>query len=407
MKSNNNNNVLTLYLSGRIDANNAPDIEAEIAQELAKFPESIPAFDASELEYISSAGLRVILKFRKQFGKNIDVLNVSSEVYDIFEVTGFTELLNVRKRLREVSVEGCPVIGTGHYATVYRIDPERIIKLFDREAVTLAKIEHDQKVARDAFIKGIPTAISYDVVKSGEHYGIVYEMINADTMNMILQRSPERIPELSRKAGALLRQLHRTEFEPGSLPDAVENWRNVLAKIFGLGLISAAENDMISELLDRIPPRNTFIHYDFHPNNILLQGDELVLIDVGDAALGYPAFDLSSIYYIVALVPPMMKRMGQTLEQTMGVPEDIMRGYWSNLLPEYFGTADTPKLQAYEKAIAGYAAVRQLFSVGGHFCERYQEHANVLSIDKMKPVIHEIVKGIEQVKDTFGRIEGI
>ena len=407
MKSNNNNNVLTLYLSGRIDANNAPDIEAEIAQELAKFPESIPAFDASELEYISSAGLRVILKFRKQFGKNIDVLNVSSEVYDIFEVTGFTELLNVRKRLREVSVEGCPVIGTGHYATVYRIDPERIIKLFDREAVTLAKIEHDQKVARDAFIKGIPTAISYDVVKSGEHYGIVYEMINADTMNMILQRSPERIPELSRKAGALLRQLHHTEFEPGSLPDAVENWRNVLAKIFGLGLISAAENDMVSELLNRIPSRNTFIHYDFHPNNILVQGDELVLIDVGDAALGYPAFDLSSIYYIVAIVPPMMKRMGKTLEQTMGVPEDIMRGYWSNLLPEYFGTTDAAKLQAYEKAIAGYAAVRQLFSVGGHFCERYQEHANVLSIDAMKPVIGGIVKGIEQASGTLGRIEGL
>ena len=90
MKTNNDNNTLTLYLAGKIDANNAPNVEAEIAQEIAKYPGLIPVFDASELEYISSAGLRVLLKFRKGFGKNLDVLHASSEVYDIFEVTGFT-----------------------------------------------------------------------------------------------------------------------------------------------------------------------------------------------------------------------------------------------------------------------------------------------------------------------------
>ena len=68
---------MNIYLSGRIDANNAAEKEAEISRELAKFPGEVPVFDASDLEYISSAGLRVLLKFRKQFGKNLDVLNVS------------------------------------------------------------------------------------------------------------------------------------------------------------------------------------------------------------------------------------------------------------------------------------------------------------------------------------------
>ena len=105
--------TLTLNLTGRIDANNAPKGEADIADALAKNPGAVPEFDASELQYISSAGLRVLLKFRKKFGKKLDVLNVSGDVYDIFSVTGFTELLNVRKRLREISIEGCPVIGGG------------------------------------------------------------------------------------------------------------------------------------------------------------------------------------------------------------------------------------------------------------------------------------------------------
>ena len=152
MKFDNDNNVLTLYLSGRIDANNSADIESEITQVLAENPGLVPVFDASELEYISSAGLRVLLKFRKQFGKAIDVINASSDVYDIFEVTGFTELLNVKKKLRDVSIEGCEVIGGGFYSTVYRLDKDTIVKVFNRAAITLDKIEKDQKIARSNIV---------------------------------------------------------------------------------------------------------------------------------------------------------------------------------------------------------------------------------------------------------------
>lgn len=170
MNFNTDNNVLTLYLYGRIDANNSAKAESEISEILAKNPGLVPAFDASDLEYISSAGLRVLLKFRKKFGKNLDVFNASSDVFDIFEVTGFTQLLNVRKKFREVSTEGCPVIGEGHYSTVYRLDTETIIKVFNKIPITLEKIEHDQRTAREAFVLGIPTAISYDVVRTGGHY---------------------------------------------------------------------------------------------------------------------------------------------------------------------------------------------------------------------------------------------
>ena len=123
---------MTIFLKGRIDTNNALQTENELFSAVESAPEAVDQFilDSSELEYISSAGLRVLMKMRKNFSENIRVIGVSPEVYDIFDVTGFTEILKVEKRYREISVEGCEVIGTGFYGTVYRVDPETIVKVY-------------------------------------------------------------------------------------------------------------------------------------------------------------------------------------------------------------------------------------------------------------------------------------
>ena len=99
---------ITLRLAGRIDANNAQEWEAKLLPEAGQGNNLV--LDAEELEYISSAGLRVLLKLRK-IAENVRVINASQDVFNILEVTGFTELLNVRKKLREVSIEGCEFIG--------------------------------------------------------------------------------------------------------------------------------------------------------------------------------------------------------------------------------------------------------------------------------------------------------
>ena len=96
------NNTITLSLEGRIDSNNAAEVEKSLLASADEHPNADIVLDAEKLQYISSAGLRVLMKLRKRSKKAIPVVNVSSEVYDIFEVTGFTELFDVKKRLREV-----------------------------------------------------------------------------------------------------------------------------------------------------------------------------------------------------------------------------------------------------------------------------------------------------------------
>ena len=357
------NDALTLYLSGRIDANNAAQTEIEIVDVLAKNPGLVPTFDASELEYISSAGLRVLLKFRKQFGK-LDVLNASSEVYDIFEVTGFTELLNVKKRLREISVEGLEEIGRGAFSTVYRLDPETIVKVFTSPSATLAGAERDRMISREVFLHDIPTAIAYDVVKAGDKYGLVYEMIDADTVAGTLTKHPERLEELSLKMAHLMKKLHTTEFAPGTFPYAGETLHKWMQNTFKKGLITAEDKALIDSAIDRIPSRNTFLHFDYHPKNIMLSNNELVLIDVGEAGLGHPMFDLILSYrHFVYVGRTLPEHRSKLHEQVMGVSHKMLEAMWNIIMPEYFCTTDKDKLKRYEEVISGYTPIVILYAL--------------------------------------------
>ena len=104
--------TLQLFLEGHIDSNNAEQTEKEINDIIAQNSCQNILIDAEGLEYISSAGLRVLLRLRKKFPK-MEVVNVRPEVYEVFDMTGFTEMITIRKGYRRVSVEGCEVIGQG------------------------------------------------------------------------------------------------------------------------------------------------------------------------------------------------------------------------------------------------------------------------------------------------------
>ena len=190
------NQETIIQLTGRIDSNNAPKWEQKIMGQLA--PGIVCAFDASGLDYISSAGLRVLMKVRKQAGSEVRIFDVSPEVYEILDMTGFTELLTVEKRLREISVDGCEVIGRGFYGTVYRIDPETIVKVYSTPDC-IPIIQNEQRLAKRAFVKGVPTAISYDIVRVGDSYGSVFELLKASSFNDHLIREPDNFDTILRQ----------------------------------------------------------------------------------------------------------------------------------------------------------------------------------------------------------------
>ena len=176
--------VMTIFLSGRIDTSNAVQTEQELFELVRqKTPQNV-ILDAEELAYISSAGLRILLKLRKQFSE-LKMINVSSDVFEILDMTGFTEMLTVEKAFRHFDVTGCDVIGRGANGTVYRIDRDIIVKVYNH-ATKLEDIKRERELSRTAFVLGVPTAIPYDVVKVGDSYGSVFELLNAKSFDELM-----------------------------------------------------------------------------------------------------------------------------------------------------------------------------------------------------------------------------
>lgn len=89
------NNTIILAVEGRIDTTTAPQLEAEVKSS-TESAECI-VIDFSKVEYISSAGLRVLLSGHKLMNAKggLKLINVSEDIMEIFDVTGFTDILNI------------------------------------------------------------------------------------------------------------------------------------------------------------------------------------------------------------------------------------------------------------------------------------------------------------------------
>lgn len=97
IESKREDNTLTIYLPERIDASNAAEAEEKIESIRDLETEEHIVLDADKLQYISSAGLRIIIKLVKR-EKSVSIIKVVPEVYDIFEVSGFTNFIEISKK---------------------------------------------------------------------------------------------------------------------------------------------------------------------------------------------------------------------------------------------------------------------------------------------------------------------
>ena len=88
-------NSLLIRIEGRLDTNSAPDLEEELKDSLEGIGELV--LDVTSLDYISSAGLRVLLSAQKVMNKqgSMKLTGVQDAIMEIFEVTGFTDILTI------------------------------------------------------------------------------------------------------------------------------------------------------------------------------------------------------------------------------------------------------------------------------------------------------------------------
>ena len=378
-----------IKLTGRIDSNNSTEIEEKINKEVDKFlPNDEIVLDASNLEYISSAGLRIILRLKKR-NDTTKVINCNSEIYDIFDMTGFSQMMEVSKKMREISVDGCEVIGDGFYGTVYRIDPETIVKVF-KFPDSINDIKREQGLAKKAFVMGIPTAIPYDIVKIGNLYGSVFELLDAESIAKSINKG-ENIDDFAKNSVEILKKMHSTKVDPNELPSRKEQVIK-LAK-YCEDFLPPDTADKLIKLLETIPETYTMLHCDFHIKNIMRQNGELLLIDMDTLSFGHPIFEFGGMYATYQGFSCVNKN---NPKEFLGISYENSTHIWDSTFRQYYCDKSEEELKDIQKKISiiSYLQIlylREKFNNPGYnvfqeeidFCKKYLEE-NVKDLDTLE-----------------------
>lgn len=349
----NENEVLTIKCMGRIDSGNAGAVRDEIKQALDAGGFEKIVVDAENLEYISSAGLRSLLFLKKAFSE-MKIINVSSEVYGIFEMTGFSEIMTIEKAFRRLDVSGCTVIGEGAKGIVYRYDDDTIVKVF-KDPDSLDIIKRERELARKAFVLGIPTAISYDIVRVGDYYGSVFELLDASSLSECVAENPDKFDDYMNIYVGLLRQIHDTSVQKNEMPDI---------KILIGKWVDASEPYLdpedflkLTRLVDSCPDSLTLLHGDYHTNNIMMQNGEALLIDMDTLCHGHPVFELANIFCTWVAFGEVDR---EKEEAFTGLPHETSQKIWYRFIRAYLDTDDESIVAEVEDKVKLMAYVRVL-----------------------------------------------
>ena len=262
------------------------------------------------------------------------------------------------KKYREVSIDGCKLLGRGAKGDVYRYDDELVIKVFNQNN-TYRDVEREIALSRKAFILGIPTAISFGIVSVGDRYGAMYELVDSETISNCIARAPGQVESYAKGMADLAHVIHGiSSDENDGFPDAKERLRDYISG--GIACENEILADQCMKLIDALPQTNTLIHGDFHTGNVFLQKGEPLLIDMDRVSRGHPIAEISDLYYFYVVLG---EDDPTVVEKFMGFSYETAKQFFHAFLIRYLGTADENRLrEVTEKAsvIAYSRLIRKL-----------------------------------------------
>ena len=333
MRSDLKEEKLVLYLEGELNSYNADNVEKEIESTLKGKTFKSLVLNLENLRYISSAGLRIVLKLKQKYN-DVSIEDASLEVYDILQMTGFTNIMPVKKALKRVYISGAEVIGEGFFSTVYRIDKDTIIKVFNRTS-DADQIERELRLAKEAFILGIPTAISFDIVKVDDKLGVRFEMLDCMSLKTAVLTYPDKVQKYLNEYANLLKKLNTTECFNPIVPDIKKFFLEKVETI--KPLLEEKYYLKAKKLIEAVEDRKTFVHGDCHFKNIMVQNGDLILIDMDTLSVGHPIFELATLY---APYCAFNEDDPGNSERFFGIKDQDASALYNALLNLYFGKDD-------------------------------------------------------------------
>lgn len=350
MKFSQFNHILTLFWDGPISSETIDQIRQDSERLISEQPHNALIIDMQKVDYISSVGLRLLLKFIKS-EKNFEIINVSPSVYDIFNITGFLTMTKIQQAKRWIDLTDAELIGSGFFSKVYRLAKDTIIKVYYK-GTALEEIERERELAKQAFIMGVPCAIPFDIANTEYGYGLVFEAINSGTLTETLKTADESdVDQLLVEYAQFLKRINTTDAGVSSLPNANELAMKKLDFIQQYLTIEQYQQARI--LLEQLVSPNTFVHSDCHTGNIMRHQNEWMIIDMDTLSVGNPIFELAAIFCCYCAFDD--SDPGNTLE-FFGLERSFTDRIFTQTLQVYFEgkSDDTIQRNLIKIKLAGY-----------------------------------------------------
>lgn len=293
------------------------------------------------------------------------------------------------KKYKEVSVEGCELLGSGAKGDVYRYDDEMVIKVFNQNN-TYHDVEQEIAKARMAFVLGIPSAISFGIVSVKDRYGAMFEMVNSDTISRLISRSPGQVKTYAKIMSDLAHTIHGIEIdEDYDVPSVKDRLKDYIEG--GVAVENKELGQKCMKLLNDLPDTNTLIHGDFHTGNVFLQNGEPLLIDMDRVSTGHPIAEISDFYYFYIILG---EDNPAVVEKFMGFSYNLSKTFFNAFLKYYLDTEDEEELKGVSEkaAVLGYSRlIRKMHKKG-----------EVAPEDKKK-----VTKCIEKISEIVENIDAL
>ena len=226
-------------------------------------------------------------------------------------------------------------------------------------------------MARKAFVLGIPTAIPYDVVKVGDGYGSVFELLNAKSFAKLIEEDPDNIDKYIGLYIDLLKKIHSTEVvddEVPSMKKVAVGWAKDLVEYLPNGY-----GEKLVQIIENIPDSKHMMHGDYHIKNVMMQNGETLLIDMDTICTGEPVFELASMFNAYVGFGSID---ASNVENFLGLSYDRTNYIWEKSLELYCeGKSEEEMQELKAKAeLIGYARImRRTIRRGGLETEDGQE----------------------------------
>lgn len=238
--------------------------------------------------------------------------------------------------------------GEGASASSYvkKNDDNYMLKLFNKN-IEFKVIENEYKLAKIVNDMSISTPKVYEIVKTNDRYGIIYQNIkNKKSITRLIEIDFDKYIKIFANE---TRALHKIKVNTEILRSQKQLLKNVVNDTIGLTNI---QREKLLNVIDNTEETNTCIHGDLSTGNLIIANDIPYWIDLADFSYGNPMFDIGMIYFdcksnALKLFRRILYKMSL----------DKLEHIWDVFIREYLSTTDIKIIDDFEKKIKPYAAL--------------------------------------------------